>query len=61
VTDSEVWRLEEVRFEKVSTRWLYVVRWEPSTGARKDYLQIPVLLSGRVILLSPKGISEERR
>ncbi len=61
VPDSAVWRLDGVRFERVNKYWLYVVRWEPSTGASKDYVQVPVLLSGRVVLLSPKGTSEQRQ
>jgi hypothetical protein len=61
VPDLALWRLDGVRFDRVNKYWLYVVRWELSTGASKDYLQIPVMLSGRVVLLAPKGTSEQQQ
>ena len=54
VPDLTLWRLDGVRFDRVNKYWLYVVRWELGTGPSKDYLQVPVLLSGRVGLLSRK-------
>ena len=47
--DPEQWGVVQIALERINKYWLYLVRWRPKTGGTKDFVQIPVLLSGRAI------------
>jgi len=47
------WQLEGVRLERLGWRgkWFYVVEWKALRHHRGDFLEIPVLMSGRPVRL----------
>ena len=55
VRDPSKWGIVQVALERFGLSCLYVVRWRRIDGGTKDFLQVPVLVTGRAIPLDPKG------
>jgi len=60
VSDPNSWGLSQVTLDRTNKYWLWLVSWRPEQGGSKDYLQVPVLLTGRALPPAPEPPFSER-